>query len=106
MNLEKINLNALMEVSVEDLLGYLPNNICTGEGDSLGTVFGPRISKNIEGKYAVEYSQLMNDTVYKKRKVLFKINYGANLKLVIAEALIRISEIKKTLLAEREKYGN
>jgi len=34
------------------------------------------------------------------------IRLGANLKLVIAEALIRISEIKKTLLAEREKYGN
>ena len=72
----KLNLSELLEIKTEDLMQLLPNNICDGEGDSLVSIYSPRISKNIEGKWFIEYAQLQNKTVYSERKILFKIEYA------------------------------
>ena len=94
----KLNLIELLEMKTEDLMQLLPNNICDGKGDSLGTIYSPKISKNIEGKWFIEYSQLQNKTVYNERKILFEITYAKSIKIALAESLVRIEEITKALL--------
>jgi len=92
------NLNELMEMEVEELMQLLPNNICDGKGNSLGNVYSLKISKNIDGRWFIEYSQLHNKTVYSERKILFEIGYAKNIKIALAEALIRIDEITKKII--------
>jgi len=94
----KLNLSELLEMKTKDLMQLLPNNICDGKGDSLGTIYSPKISKNIEGKWFIEYAQLQNETVYNERKILFEITYAKSIKIALAESLVRIEEITKALL--------
>lgn len=98
MENRKLSLSQLLKMNVEELMGLLPNNVCVGKGDSIGAIYSPKIGKNIEGKYFVEYSQQLNTTVYNERKILFEITYAIDIKVALAEALIRVEEIHINLI--------